>query len=369
MPSPPPIPLVDLAADHASLEPALTEAWHATLTSSAFIGGEAVEAFEAAFAKTFGHQHVVSCANGTDAIELALEALGVGPGDEVVVPAMTWFSTAEAVATRGATPVCADVDPLTDGLSPATVAPLVTDRTRAVIVVHLYGNPAHPKQLATFCEERGLALVEDCAQAHGARVGERHVGTFGAISTYSFFPSKTLGCLGDGGAVVTQDPALAETIRMLARHGQRARHRHERWGRNSRLDALQARVLSLKLPRLSGWIDLRNRHADRYRALLDDVPGLALPPPALPDHRHAYYVFAVRAARRDELAAHLRARGIHTAVHYPTPIHHQPAYRGATQQLPIAEQLGRQTLSLPLFPALTEQQQDRVAREIKAFYA
>ena len=366
------IPLIDLGAQHRPLQPELDAAWRASLDAGDFIGGAPVRDFEAAFAKTFHHAHVTACGNGTDAIELVLDALGIGPGDEVVVPAMTWFSTGEAVTTRGARAVFADVDPVTRGLSPATVAPHLTPRTRAVIAVHLYGHPCDAAGLRARCDERGLYLVEDCAQAHGARIGGRPVGNFGHAATYSFFPTKNLGALGDGGAVACADAALAEAVRLRAHHGQARRHRHVLCGRNSRLDALQARVLSLKLPHLERWVAERNALAARYTAALAEVPGLTLPAhPADPRDRHAWHLYVVRAERRDRLRAALAAADVATAVHYPTPLHLQPAYAegAAPPSLPVSEAIGRTALSLPFYPGLPEAHLARVVAAVKSFAA
>lgn len=368
---PPEVPLIDLAAQHARLRPALDALWSETLVDSGFIGGAAVEEFEAAFAKTMGHGHVVSCGNGTDAIELALDALDIGAGDEVIVPAMTWFSTGEAVTTRGARVVFADVDEVTNGLSVATVEPVLTPATRAVIVVHLYGCPANARGLAELCDRRGVALVEDCAQVHGGRAQGQPAGTWGRLATYSFFPSKNLGAFGDGGAVGTDDERLAERVRLLARHGQSARHRHELCGRNSRLDTLQARVLSAKLPHLREWVTERNALAEYYTQRLTDLPALRLPTHApRGGDVHAFHLYVVRTGQRNALASALAEAGVQTAVHYPTPLHLQPAYAShvPAATAPVAEALGREVLSLPLYPGLTAPQQDAVTAAVRNFF-
>ncbi len=367
------VPLIDLGPQHAQIQPGLDRIWSETLAGGGFIGGPAVDAFEAAFAKTMGHEHVIACANGTDAIELALDALGVGPGDEVIVPAMTWFSTGEAVSTRGATAVFADVDATTRGLSPATVTPHVTPATRAVIAVHLYGHPCDIRGLRRLCDRHELYLIEDCAQAHGALVDGTPVGNFGDLATYSFFPSKNLGALGDAGAVACSEEALATDIRLRARHGQARRHEHVLVGRNSRLDALQASVLSLKLPHLEAWVQERNALAGQYAAALEGLPALTLPAPAAaPGARHAYHLYVIQTEDRDALHDALSAAGIDTAVHYPTPLHLQPAYapaHGAPPSLPVSEALGRTALSLPFYPGLPPEYLRAVVDAIEAHYA
>ena len=367
--APPKIPLLDLRALHQPLQQELDAIWARTLSDSAFIGGHDVGDFEVAYAKTAGHRHVVSCANGTDAIELVLDGLGIGPGDEVVVPAMTWFATAEAVTTRGAGVVFCDVDARTNGLSASAVEPLITPATKAVIAVHLYGHPADVRGLADLCRRAQIDLIEDCAQAHGASVGERRIGTWGRAATYSFFPSKNLGCLGDGGAVGTDDEALAENVRARAGHGQTSRHVHTLAGRNSRLDALQARVLSLKLPHLATWVTERNRLAEGYSAALASLPDLELPSHGAADEQHGFHLYVVKSASRDHLRERLRAAGVASSVHYPTPLPLQPAYaalRHTPADFPEATRIGEQALSLPLYPGMAREQQDRVIAAVKA---
>ncbi len=366
------IPLLDLAAQHESLQPALNEVWHETLANSGFIGGGDIGRFEREFADALGLGEVVACANGTDAIELVLDGLGIGPGDEVIVPAMTWISTAEAVATRGATPRFADVDATTNGLSASGVESAITPRTRAVIAVHLYGHPVDLPGISALCSANELHLIEDCAQAHGARLGGRPIGTWGIAATFSFFPSKNLGCLGDGGAVATPDAELAQRVRVMAGHGQQSRHVHTVHGRNSRLDALQARVLSLKLPHLDGWVDARNRVAERYTAAFQEIPHLTVPVHPSAQDRHAFHLYVIKTPQRDELAAVLAGAGIASAVHYPTALPLQPAY--ADQSLraadfPEAVRIQNEALSLPLYPELEADDQDQVISVIQDFFA
>lgn len=358
------IPLFDVAAQNRSLEPHLSEAIEAVLASGHFIGGEAVTAFERDFAQYLGADHVVSCGNGTDALEIVLEALGIGEGDEVIVPAMTWVATAEAAVRIGAVPVFADVIDGEWTLDPAAVKRALTPRTRAVVPVHLYGRPARMDALARLCRERGLLLVEDCAQAHGAMIGEAKLGTLGDAAIFSFFPTKNLGALGDGGAMVVRDGEAAHRARLIATHGQEARHDHRVIGRNSRLDALHACVLSLKLPHLDGWIAAKDRLADRYRRAFADLP-LELPGVGAGE-RHGWHLFAVTCEQRDGLLAHLGKQRIAAGIHYPTAVTDQPAFVPFVADpaaFPVARKLASTQLSVPLYPELSD---DRVTRIITA---
>ncbi|WP_420391420.1 DegT/DnrJ/EryC1/StrS family aminotransferase [Acuticoccus sp.] len=362
------VPLFDLAAQHAALSPALQDATAAVVEGGAFIGGAAVEAFEAAFADYLGAGEVVACANGTDAIEIALEALGIGPGDEVIVPAMTWVASAEAVARVGAVPVFADVVTGEWTLDPASVEAVLTERTRALMPVHLYGRPADMDALTAIAAKHGLVVVEDCAQSHGAMHGGRHTGTLGDAGTFSFFPTKNLGAWGDGGAMAFRDPEVARRARLIAHHGQSARHTHVLVGRNSRLDALHAAVLAVKLPRLDGWVARKEAIAARYREAFADLP-LGVPEPAR-NGRHGWHLFVVDAgALRDALRDHLAKAGVGTAVHYPAALPDQPCfapYVRGTDATPVACAMAGTILSLPLTAELTDDQVATVIRAVRS---
>jgi dTDP-4-amino-4,6-dideoxygalactose transaminase len=354
--STPIVPLTDLRAMTVDLTDELDAAWKEITRRSAFIGGGAVERFEQAWARYCRMPHAVGVANGTDALELTLRAVGIGPGDEVVVPTNTFVATAEAVVLAGAVPRFADVDPDTLLLTPATISTAVTDRTAAVIAVDLYGNIPDMAAITHVAETRGLALIEDAAQAHGSSWRGRMAGSFGVAACFSFYPSKNLGAFGDAGAVVTNDENLAARVRSMANHGRvgGASHLHRYAGRNSRLDGIQAAVLSVKLSMLDRWNDARRLAVSMYRQGLPD--GLSLvsgSAEADPIHHQA----VVRVHARDRVRDHLHRRGIGTGIHYAVPCHRQPAFRHlGSQGLPVAESAAEEILSLPLFPHITHEQ-------------
>jgi dTDP-4-amino-4,6-dideoxygalactose transaminase len=356
------IPFVDLGALHAELGAELDAAWQEIRTTSAFVGGRFVERFERAWAEYCGVDHAVGVANGTDAIELALRALGIGPGDEVIVPANTFIATAEAVAATGAAPRFVDVDPANLLVSPEAVRAAINRRTAALIAVHLYGQPADIDALRPLCDRSGIALVEDAAQAHGARWRGRRAGALGDVACFSFYPGKNLGAFGDGGAVVTNDAALAERVRSLGDHGRAAedRHLHPLVGRNSRLDAVQAAVLTIKLPHLDGWNSQRRRCAAHYRRRLADAPVELLTddPRAEPVH----HLFVVRTAAREDLIERLSRRGIGSGIHYPVPCHRQAPFEEVlATDLPEIDRASPEIISLPMYPHLRDDQIDEVA--------
>jgi dTDP-4-amino-4,6-dideoxygalactose transaminase len=356
------IPVTDLSRAHAEIRAQLDAAYRRVLDRNWFILGPEVEAFEQEFAKACGTRFAVGCASGTDAIALALRAVGVGPGDEVIMPAMTATPTAGGIVAAGATPVFADVDPHTRTLDPASVEAAITPRTRALLPVHLYGRPADMDALGKIATRHNLLLVEDAAQAHGARWKGRPAGSLGAAGCFSFYPTKNLGALGDGGAVTTDDPALAERLRRLRNHGQSTRYRHEEHSVNSRLDELQAALLAAKLPHLDRWNGERRAQAERYRSLLAEAPVRL--PPADDEAESCWHLFVVESDGRDALRERLKAAGIGTDVHYPMSVHLQPAYAAyghGTGSLPVSERLAQTALTLPLFPGLTAEEQDRVA--------
>jgi dTDP-4-amino-4,6-dideoxygalactose transaminase len=361
----PRIPLVDLAAQYRSIKKDLDEAIAAVIAKNAFIGtsgNEFVTAFEHEFAGFAGNRHCVACGNGTDALEILLQAAGIGPGAEVLVPALTWIATAEAVSTCGATPIFVDVLPGLYTIDPAAAAAKVTARTRAIIPVHLYGLPANMPEIMRVAVQHALFVLEDCAQAHGARLNGRQVGTFGHAASYSFYPSKNLGAWGDAGAMLTDDEALARRMRMIAQHGQVGRkHDHRIEGRNSRMDGLQASILSAKLKHLPAWTKTRQALAERYRAdLVGIVNGLQDCPPSI---EHVYHLFTVELNGRDEVQRSLAEQGISTAVQYPVPLPLLEAYarfHHQAQDFPVAAALTRRILSLPLYPELTHTEQSAV---------
>jgi len=336
---------------------------------SAFTLGEEVAGFEREFAEWCEATHAVGVSSGTAALELALRGLGIGPGDEVIVPTNSFIATAEAVSAAGATPVPVDVDEETALLTAEIAERAIGPRTRCAIPVHLYGRTVEMGPLLDLCRARDIAVVEDACQAHGARYRGRPAGSLGDAGCFSFYPTKNLGAWGDGGAVVTGDAGLAERIRLLRSHGEGTRHHHEMPARTDRLDALQAAILRLKLRRLDRANAARRRAGGALREALEGSAVLAPPPPA--DHGdHVFHLFVVRSEARDALREHLEREGVSSAIHYPTPIHLQPAYADCALtpgSLPVAERLARESCSLPLFPTLTDEQIERTAVAVRGF--
>lgn len=365
--------LVDLDRQHRALEPALGQAIAGVIAESAFIQGPAVARFEADFAAFLGVPHVVACGSGTDALQIAFMALGIGPGDEVITTPFTFVATVEALVLLGARPLFVDIDPRTFNLRADQIEARITPRTRAIVPVHLYGQPADMAEILAIGERHGLPVIEDAAQAAGATYAGGAAGSFGAIGCFSFFPAKNLGCIGDGGALALRDGDLARACRMIANHGSEVRYRHERVGINSRLDSIQAAVLSVKLPHLETYNRQRRQVADRYdRAFAPLAERGITPPLAAAGRAHVYQQYTLRSAQRDALAAHLAARGIPTAVHYPEPLHLQVAFAqfaDAAFPMTAAEAAAREVLSLPIFPEMTEAEIDAVIDAVRSFPA
>ena len=365
------VPFTDLAAMAREVWPEIAPGYLARLLGGAYIGGPAVAAFEREWAAYCGVDHAVGVASGTDALQLTLTALGIGASDEVVVPANTFIATAAAVVRAGAIPRFADVSDDTLLMTSRTLAEAITPRTRAVIIVHLYGQMPHMAGLLATAQRAGIAVIEDAAQAHGAEWNGRRAGSFGEAACFSFYPAKNLGASGDAGAVVTSRPELADRIRTLANHGRPhgdMHYLHDCLGTNSRLDALQAILLSGKLAHLDTWTERRIALASRYRDVLGSHPftGTELRlTGATPLARHVYHLFVVRVTRRDSVRAELAQRGIQTGVHYPVPCHKQPPLRRfAERPLLVAEQSAGELLSLPMFPHLTDRQVDLVCESL-----
>ncbi|HNT05582.1 MAG TPA: DegT/DnrJ/EryC1/StrS family aminotransferase [Anaerolineae bacterium] len=356
----------DLKLQYRTLQPEIDEAVRSVLESGWFVLGQSVTAFEAAFARYCSAASAIGVANGTDALQLALMACGIGPGDEVITAPNSATFTALAISAVGARPAFVDIDPATYNLDPQKLADAITSSTRAIIPVHLFGQPAPMDQIMELARQRGIQVIEDAAQAHGARYNGRHVGTIGDLGCFSFYPSKNLGAYGDGGLVTSNNPELAERVRMLRHGGQKSRYDHQLLGRNSRLDELQAAILLAKLPHLEQWNERRRHIAALYTAILSDTE-LALPFEARGAH-HVYHLYVIRTPHRDALQKYLADRGIETAIHYPTPIHLQEAYRWlglAPGSFPVAESLASQLLSLPIYPELTDSKVRRVAEAIR----
>jgi dTDP-4-amino-4,6-dideoxygalactose transaminase len=358
------IKFLDLQKQYDSMRVEIDEAIRRVIESSVFIGGPEVARFEERFGAYHHVDHCVGVANGTDALEIALEALELLPQSEVIVPANTFIATAEAVTRTGHNVVFADVDAVTYTLDPADVERRINPRTRAIVAVHLYGHPCDMVALDALARRYDLKIVEDCAQAHGAEYGGRRVGGFGAAACFSFYPGKNLGAYGDAGAIVTNNPALTERARMIANHGRLAKYDHQIEGRNSRLDALQAAILNAKLGHLDDWILRRNEIADRYRAGLGET-SLVLPSGSRA--RHAYHLFVVRTPMRDSLVDHLSAAGVHTGIHYPIALPRLSAYGyvGQAEEDMEANRLADEVLSLPMGEHLTDANVDEICSQIR----
>jgi dTDP-4-amino-4,6-dideoxygalactose transaminase len=360
------VPFTDLAAMTRDVRAAVEQAWAPLLSSSRFVGGAAVEVFEQEWASYCGVAHAVGVGSGTDALLLTLRALGIGAGDDVIVPANTFIASAEAVVLAGATPVFADVSPDTLLLTPEELEAAITPRTAAVIVVHLYGQMPDMDALSLSADRAGIVLIEDAAQAHGASWRGQRAGSTGRTGCFSFYPAKNLGAFGDGGAIVTADTELAARLRSLRDHGrsQRYRYDHELVGTTSRLDALQAVVLNAKLPWLDTWTTARRSIAARYCAAFDG--GAARLVAELPESRGAYHLAVASVPDRALVRQRLAEAGIETQLHYPVPCHRQPPYRRyATRPLPVAEKCAGEIVSLPMFPHMSDGQVDRVCDAIR----
>ena len=379
LPFNPPIPMVDLVGQHARIQSELDQALLRASHQAAYIQGPDVAAFAQELSAYLGEGvHTIPCANGTDALQIALMSLGLQPGDEVITATFTYVATAEVIALLGLTPVLVDVEPDTFGLNLDQVRLALTPRTKAIVPVHLYGQGVAMEDLMALAATAGVHVVEDSAQALGARYTlsdgrSMALGTLGTIGCTSFFPSKNLGCMGDGGALFTRDAALAEKIRMIANHGQKVKYRHDVVGCNSRLDTLQAAVLRVKLARLDEYAAARQRAAARYDAGLAGLEGIQTPV-RRPESTHVYHQYTLRIAGglRDALAEHLKADGIPTMIYYPLPLHRQVAYqskRYSDQSFPVADQLCAEVLSLPMHTELTTQTQELIIQSIQTFFA
>jgi dTDP-4-amino-4,6-dideoxygalactose transaminase len=357
------VPFLDLKAHHAPLIDRFDRAIRQVIESSAFAGGPFVEKFEAEFAAYCGSEYAIGVGNGTDALWLALLALGIGPGDEVITVPNTFFATVEAINCCKARPVFVDVDEDTFTMNPAELENSLTERTKAIIPVHLFGQPADMDPILEFARAYGLFVIEDAAQAHGAEYKGRKAGTMGDAGCFSFYPGKNLGAFGEAGAVVTNDPELRKQIQVLRDHGQSQKYYHTSMGWNCRMDGIQAAVLSIKLSHLDEANFLRCKHALEYNQAFEGVEGVATPFEA--DYaRHVYHIYAIRVQERDEVRRFLEEKGVGCGVHYPIPIHLQEACRGlgyTEGAFPIAEDLARKFLSLPMFPELTEEETEYVA--------
>jgi dTDP-4-amino-4,6-dideoxygalactose transaminase len=360
------VPFLDLEAHHAPLREEIAAAIDRVVDSSAFAGGPFVTRFEDEFARFCGTEHAIGVSSGTDALWLAMHALGIGPGDEVITVPMTFIATVEAISRTGARPVFVDIEKSSYTMDPTALGRALTPRTRAILPVHLFGQMAAMPEILSFADRHGLAVVEDAAQAHGAECAGGHAGAMGQAGCFSFYPGKNLGALGDAGAVITQDAQTAERIRALRDHGQNRKYRHEEIGWNCRMDGIQAAVLSVKLRHLARNNGLRRQHARRYAAAFADVPGLEIPA-TLAGNVHAHHHYVVRVPDRDDFMETLSRRGVGCAIHYPIPVHLQPAYAHlglGPGSFPIAEHFAGEFVSLPVYPELTDRQIDTVVNAV-----
>jgi dTDP-4-amino-4,6-dideoxygalactose transaminase len=363
------VPFADLHAQYLSIKGEIDAAIAEVIRTSAFIRGPFVHKFESEFATAIGRKHCVSCANGTDSLYIAMRALDVKAGDEVIVPAHSWISTAETVTQAGGKVIFCDTEPDTYTIDPAQIEQIVSPRTVGIIPVHLYGQSADMDAIMAIANRHKLWVIEDCAQAHFARFRRSLVGTFGTVASFSFYPGKNLGAMGDAGALLTNDSRLADRMAMLARHGGLTKGEHQIEGINSRLDGLQAAVLSVKLPHLARWTARRQVVAEQYDRLLRDAPGVELPMVG-EGREHVYHLYVVRYDRRDDLASHIAKRSIQTVVNYPVALPFLPAYGRfghRPRDFPVAHRNQSRILSLPIFPEITSEQLQAVASEILSF--
>lgn len=363
------VPFADLHAQYLSIRTEIDAAIAEVIRTSAFIRGPLVERFERAFAESVGVSHCVSCANGTDSLYIAMHALGVKHGDEVIAPAHSWISTTETITQAGGNVVFCDTEPATFTIDPAQIEAKITTRTVGIIAVHLFGQPADMDPIMEIARKHGLWVIEDCAQAHMARYKGRRVGTFGQAASFSFYPGKNLGAMGDAGAVLTPDADLARRMAMFARHGGLTKGDHQIEGINSRLDGLQAAVLSVKLPHLPAWTSRRQEIARAYSELLSGIDGLDLPVVAS-GREHVWHLYVVQHKQRDALAKHLAVHGIQTVINYPIALPFLPAYRRFGHRpfdFPVVHRHQSRILSLPIFPEINQEQMQAVADAVRGF--
>lgn len=364
------VPFINLKAQYLSIKSEVDAVVGSVFESSIFVGGKSVSEFENKFSQLYAIDNCIGVGNGTDALFLILKALGISEGDEVITPAHSWISTSETVSLAGATPVFTDVDNHHYTITPENIKSKINPKSKAVIVVHLYGQAAPVKEIAELCKKHNLFLIEDCSQAHLTEVGNQLVGKFGVASAFSFYPTKNLGAYGDAGCVITSDSDFATKIRRLANHGGLHKDEHIMEGTNSRLDSLQASFLSVKLKHLNEWTDKRITNAALYYSLLENVQDITLPY-VRPDTKHSFHLFVIRAKKRDELRSFLQTHSIQTMVHYPTALPFEPAYAHlihTKDEFLVSLALTLEILSLPIYPELSAEQITYVCDKIKEFY-
>lgn len=360
------IPFVDLKAQYQSIKTEIDSAIENVISDTAFISGKYVKEFEQLFQQYLNLKHVVACANGTDSLEILMQAYGIGKGDEVIVPAVSWISTSESVSTTGATPVFVDIDPNNYTIDSSLIEKKITSKTKAIIPVHLYGNPADMEEIMLIAKKHNLIVIEDCAQAHGAEINGKMVGTFGHAASFSFYPGKNLGAYGDAGAMATNDSDIASKARMIANHGQLEKHKHLMEGRNSRMDGIHGAVLSVKIKHLKSWtqkrIDIAKNYDQQFANSSVTIPKVKN------NYKHVFHLYVILSEKRDQLKKYLEEQGIETAIHYPVALPFLDAYNksGYTKNdFPVAAGFTSKILSLPMYPELTKEMIFQVVEAIK----
>lgn len=361
--------MLDLVRQYNELRPEMDEAIQRVLDSGYFIMGPELKVFEEEVADYMEVGYAVGCASGTDALQIALMALGIGPGDEVITTPFTFVATVEVIALLGAEPVYVDIDPVSYTIDPAKIEEAMTEKTRAIIPVHLYGQSARMEEINRIAEKHDIAVIEDTAQAIGAKRNDAFVGTTGTVGCISFFPSKNLGAFGDAGLLVTNDGELAEKLRMITKHGSKVKYQHELLGVNSRLDALQAAILRVKLPHLDAWNRKRADIAENYKQGI--TAGEVTLPTTLDGNTHIYHQFSIQVPNRDDFQAYLKDRNIPTAIHYPIPLHKQPAFKdvGHAHAVPVTEKVTDHIISLPIYPEMPTEDQQLVIETINTYFS
>ena len=362
------ISFLDLNRQYKSIQAGIDNAISIVIQDSAYIGGQNVSTFERGFADFLGIKHCIGCANGTDSIEILLKSFGISKGDEVIVPAISWISTSEAVSSVGAIPVFVDIDIDFYTIDLNQIESKITSKTKAIIPVHLYGQPVDMIKLMEIAKKHSLIVIEDCAQAHGTELNGKLIGTFGDAASFSFYPGKNLGAYGDAGGMVTDNDEIAKKARRIANHGQEGKHNHIEEGRNSRLDGLQAAILNVKLPHLTNWINGRNAVADNYNKGIDNSKIIL--PQVLENGKHSYHLYVVRTEKRDELQAYLKEKEIDTAIHYPKALPFLKCYaeRGFDENdFPVASKIQHEILSIPMYPELLENEIQYIIQAINNF--
>jgi dTDP-4-amino-4,6-dideoxygalactose transaminase len=359
------IPFVDLKAQYLSIQTEIDEAIQSVINQTAFIGGSYAAKFEKEFANFHGVKHCIACANGTDSLEILLQAMGVGPGDEVLVPALSWISTSEAVSTLGATPVFVDIEPDYYTIDLDLIEAKITEKTKAIIPVHIYGQPVDMIRLMEIAKKHDLKVLEDCAQAHSATINGQKIGTFGDCASFSFYPGKNLGAYGDSGGMITNDAEIARVARMIANHGQEGKHNHLMEGRNSRMDGIQAAVLSVKLKYLNQWTDARISNSKEYDALLKD--SAVVTPKVIENGKHVFHLYVIRSKNRAELMKALQAENVGVSIHYPAALPFLDCYKSMKHRIedfPVAYEVTQEIISLPMFAELSKESIKTVANII-----